>query len=89
MNNDILKHDPVLIPHERLSREALEGLVDEYVTREGTDYGHSNHSLEDKRKSVLRQIESGDVLVVFDPGEETCNLIRATDLPRAARTDVL
>ncbi len=65
---------PVIIPSTRLSREALLGLVDEFVTREGTDYGHKVHTLEDKRLSVFMQIKRGDVLIVFDPESETANL---------------
>ena len=29
----------VVVPVDRLSREALDGLIEEFVTRDGTDYG--------------------------------------------------
>lgn len=66
------------MPLERLSAEALLGLVDEFITREGTDYSHVEHSLEQKRVAVQKQIERGEVAVVFDPETESCNLISVT-----------
>ncbi|HJL19304.1 MAG TPA: YheU family protein [Sandaracinaceae bacterium LLY-WYZ-13_1] len=72
---------PILVPLERLSPEALRGLVDAFVLREGTDYGHHEPALEDKRADVMRQLERGEVVVVFDPRTEGCNLMPRRDLP--------
>lgn len=71
----------MIIPTDKLSHEALAAIIDEFVTREGTDYGHTEQNLEAKCLQVRRQLESGDVVVVFDAEEETCNLIRRCDLP--------
>jgi uncharacterized protein YheU (UPF0270 family) len=65
----------VEIPANSLSQEALHGVVEEFVTREGTDYGHGDHSLEQKMQAVFRQLERGDVAIVFDPESETCNIV--------------
>ena len=35
----------MIIPHERLSLEALQGIIEAFVTREGTDYGTQDVSL--------------------------------------------
>jgi uncharacterized protein YheU (UPF0270 family) len=70
----------MIIPHHELSPEALQGVIDEFVTREGTDYGHAEPNLEAKRAQVRRQLESGDVVIVFDVEDETCNLVRRHDL---------
>ena len=72
--------DPTLVPMERLSPEALLGLIDAFVLREGTDYGHEDISIDEKRASVRRQLERGDVVIVFDPETEDVNLILARDL---------
>ncbi|MEW6269029.1 MAG: YheU family protein [Thermodesulfobacteriota bacterium] len=74
---------PVEVPAERLSAAALRGLVQEFVTRDGTDYGAREAALERKIDDVLRQIERGEVRVVFDPATRSANLIRAADLQRA------
>jgi len=70
----------VEVPVSRLSPEALLGLVDEFVSREGTDYGDVVHSLEEKRESVLRQIHRGLAVIVFDPASKTCDILTKEEL---------
>ena len=65
------------IPFERLSPEALRGVVDDFILREGTDYGHGEPSLEEKRAAVMRQLRSGEAYVVFDAETETCSILRS------------
>ncbi len=67
---------PIVVPYTALSAEALEGVIEEFITREGTDYGHHEHSLEQKRASVFKQIQRGDVVIVFDPEAEATSLVR-------------
>lgn len=62
------------VPWQSLSEEALRGLVEEYVLREGTDYGHSDYSLSGKVDAVMRQIESGHVLIHYDSYLQSCTL---------------
>lgn len=64
------------IPHTMLSPSILKGIIEEFVTREGTDYGHSEFSLEEKVAQVKKQIERGEVKIIFDPVSETCILQR-------------
>ncbi|MCA9576083.1 MAG: YheU family protein [Myxococcales bacterium] len=64
----------MVIPYQRLSEEALMGVVEEFITREGTDYGHTEVSFDDKRRAVLQQLRSGRAYIEFDPGSETCTL---------------
>ena len=42
------------IPYEKLSREALNGLIEEFVTQEGTDSGYTQKSLDEKVEMVKR-----------------------------------
>lgn len=58
-----------------LSAEALRGLVEEFVSREGTDYGHADRSLEGKVRDVMRQLETGEARIVFDLGTETASIV--------------
>ena len=69
--------EPVEIPHAQLSEEALWGLIEEFVTRDGTDYGASERSLESKAAAVLRRLERGEAKVVFDPQTGTPNIVTA------------
>jgi len=65
----------VEIPLESLSREALRGVVEEFITREGTDYGHDERTLEGKVEDVMRQLERGEARIVYDPERQSVTLI--------------
>jgi uncharacterized protein YheU (UPF0270 family) len=75
---------PVQLPLTTISRQALAGLVEEFVTREGTDYGVAECTLEKKTRDVMRQLEHGEAVIVFDPESETFNIVpgEALRLPR-------
>lgn len=64
----------MIIPHQQLSPAALQGLIEEFITREGTDYGWEEVSLSTKVLQVRRQIEKGDVVIVFDSARESVSL---------------
>ncbi len=60
------------VPYQRLSSEALDAILEEFVTREGTDYGDYSYSLADKKAHVLRQLERSEATLLFDPASQTC-----------------
>ena len=60
---------------DQLSPDALRGLVEEYVSREGTDYGHGEWSLEEKVRQVLQQLERGEARIVFDLERESASIV--------------
>jgi uncharacterized protein YheU (UPF0270 family) len=68
------------IPHRQLSAEALRGVIEEFVTREGTDYGAVSVCLSDKVRQVRDQLDRGEALLVYDPETSTCNIIPAAGL---------
>lgn len=63
------------IPVDRLAPELLDAIIEEFVLREGTDYGFQEVALEAKLAQVRRQIGRGQVVIVFDPELESCNLL--------------
>ena len=75
------------IPHRELSKSALRGVVESYVLREGTDYGHRNYSLEEKIAAVMRQLDRGEAVVVFDPETETVDIVETSSSRRKARPE--
>lgn len=80
---DIHERFLVLAPTD-LSADALDGLVEEFVSRDGTDYGAVERSLEQKVAAVKRQLERGEVCIVFDRDEESVNLVEARELEAGA-----
>jgi uncharacterized protein YheU (UPF0270 family) len=67
--------EPVFIPYTELSADALRGVVESFVLREGTDYGEREFSLEQKLAHVYHQLERGEAQIVFDPATETIDII--------------
>lgn len=69
----------MIIPHEQISDDALQGLLEEFITREGTDYGETEVSLAQKVAQVKRQLVRGDIVVVFDPASESVSILTKQD----------
>ncbi len=64
-----------LIPFDKLSKDALDGVLEEFVNREGTDYGLIETSFTAKCEQVLAQIKQGKVLIVFDHDSQSVGLM--------------
>lgn len=69
----------MIIPHQQLSADALNALVEDFVTRDGTDYGTMEVSLAQKSRQVIRQLQQGKIVIVYDAATETCNIVRKED----------
>ena len=65
----------MIIPYEKLSTEALEGLIEEFVTRDGTDTGYDKKSLVNDVAMVKRQLKRGDAVIVYDMSTKTSNIV--------------
>jgi len=67
----------MVIPHGRLTVEALRGVIEEFVTREGTDYGGVSVRLASKVQQVRGQLDRGEAFLVYDADTSSCNIIPA------------
>ena len=59
------------IPHKQLSPDALRAVVEEFVSRDGTDHS----SVDDRIERVLHQLDVGSVELHFDQETETCSVV--------------
>ena len=62
------------IPWRKLSDEALTAVIEEFVTREGTEYGARDYSLAEKVAQVRAQLRGGKLGLDFDPETGSCQL---------------
>jgi uncharacterized protein YheU (UPF0270 family) len=62
------------IPYQELAVETLTAIIEEFISREGTDYGAHETSLEKKVQQVMNQLKRGDIVVTFDPESQSCDL---------------
>jgi len=68
------------IPTDQLTPETLRSIIEKFVLEEGTDYGHTDYSLEEKVAMVMQQLKTGKAFVFFDQEEETC-VIKGLSMP--------
>jgi len=57
-----------------LSPEALRGVIEAFVTREGTDYGVQDVPLATKVLQVRQQLDAGTAVLVYDEDTESCTI---------------
>jgi uncharacterized protein YheU (UPF0270 family) len=67
------------IPVNKLSPEALRGVIEEFISRDGTDYGEVEVPMETKFRQVKYGLESGLAVFIFDDETETTNILLAND----------
>jgi len=67
--------DGVEIPYEKLDAQTLRNLIQEFVTRDGADWGDAGGTLEEKVAQVIRQLKQKKIKVVFDLQSETANIV--------------
>jgi hypothetical protein len=77
----------VVIPYTELSEDALRGVLESFVLREGTEYGERDFSLDQKVAHVIRQLQRGEVQIVFDPGSETIDIVVVKPSGRTTQRD--
>ncbi len=70
-----LREEGVDVPYERLDPETLRNVIEEFVTRDGADWGEVGGTLEEKIGQVMQQLRSRKIKIVFDLNSETANIV--------------
>ncbi len=70
----------MIIPHRELSPEALQGIIEDFVTRDGTDYGEVEATLKEKVDQVKRQLDKGNYFLLYDTELQTIGLVAKDQL---------
>lgn len=63
--------EPVRIEPEQLAPDTLRSVVEEFVTRDGSDLTR----VDERVRRVLSQLERGEVELWFDLDSRTCNVL--------------
>ena len=74
-HSDVNKEEGIEIPYEQIQEETLKRMIEEFVSRDGADWGDTGGSMENKIKQVLRQLKEKKVRVVFDLVTQTANIV--------------
>lgn len=66
-----VKPAPVDIPHRELSPEALQGLLEEIASRDGTE----STPVAQKVERLKKLLDQGKIRLVYDTDSETCGVL--------------
>jgi len=67
--------DFVAVPLLRLPGDVLQALLEEFASRDGTDYGERELTLEQKVQALHKQLQSGELQVLFDSDSQEWDLV--------------
>ena len=62
------------IPFTLLQPATLRALIEEFVLREGTEYGERDVSLDDKVDAVMQQLKRGEARVLYDADSDSTTI---------------
>jgi uncharacterized protein YheU (UPF0270 family) len=65
----------VAVPPQRLQADVLQALLEEFATRDGTDYGERELNLNEKVDRLQRQLRTGDLHILYDVDCEQWDLV--------------
>ena len=65
----------VEIPYDKITPDTLQRMIQEFVTRDGADWGDSGCTLEDKVEQVKLQLKERKIKIVFDLTSQTANFV--------------
>ena len=65
----------VLVPLQRLETDVLQALLEDYATRDGTDYGERELTTQEKVERLQRQLSAGDLQILYDADSEQWDLV--------------
>jgi uncharacterized protein YheU (UPF0270 family) len=68
----------VVVPVDQLEGDTLTRLLEEFSSRDGTDYGDTETSTEKRVQQLRRRLSSGDAQLVFDGVSEQWDILPAT-----------
>jgi uncharacterized protein len=77
-----------IIPVNKLSPESLQRVIEEFISRNGTDYGEIESPLETNFRQVKYKLEKGSAVLIYDDGTKTTNILLADD-PILKKIDAL
>lgn len=70
----------MIVPWQAVQPETLDNLIEEYVTRDGTDYGEQEISLSRRVEQIRAKLQSGEAVLLFSESTGLCNIVAKDSL---------
>lgn len=65
----------MIIPLEQLNEDTLTAIIEDFILREGTDYGTVDTTKTDKIAQVKLQLKQGTAVLVYSELHESVNIL--------------
>lgn len=65
----------MIIPLEQINEETLTAIIEDFILREGTDYGLIDACKADKVAQVKLQLQQGSAVIVYSELHESINIL--------------
>ena len=72
----------IKIPIESLDRSIIFSIIEEFVLREGTDYGAHEVNFQSKIDEIYSKLESDEYSISYDESTESCTIIANVSLDK-------
>ena len=66
-----------IVPYQTLPADLLQKVIESFITREGTDYGLVEYSLDEKVQHIRLQLKNKEAYIVFEGETESITLLTA------------
>ena len=62
----LLSERIIIIPVETIEPVTLQAMIEEFVSRDGTDYGKIEKSLSEKANEIMGKLQLGEIKIIYD-----------------------
>lgn len=73
----------MIIPAEQLAPETLDGIVREWLMRQGEDWGLVEGGIDDAIALARSRVLKGDLVILWSETEETLNILPRDEVRRS------
>lgn len=70
----------MIVPFDAIDEATLANLIEEFVTREGTDYGDYELTLNDKVQAVQHGLNTGELVIIYIQSTQSVNIVKKEQL---------
>ncbi|WP_062816465.1 YheU family protein [Alcanivorax sp. NBRC 102024] len=78
---------PIIVPWKDLPPDTLTNLIEEFVTRDGTDYGDQEVATSTKVEQVRTQLKQQEAFIVFDEVTESVSVMGKEQAEEAVNSE--
>jgi hypothetical protein len=69
----------IQVPAQRLEQEVLQNLLEDYASRDGTDYGEVELTLDEKTGNLRRQLQAATLCILYHLETQEWDIVAADE----------